>query len=244
MIILERHSINYGDRKIEFTILRKKVKNLNLNIRPDMTISVSACEEVPIDTIKRFVKNKAPWILKNLNYFRDVQPESISKKNYISGETFKYLGKQYRLKVEESVEKESVTYYQGFICLTIRDKSNVKRKEKLINEWYREKAIKNFEDSLKRIYPLVEKYVSSKPEIQIREMKSRWGSCIIEKNKILLNLELIKAPKFCIDYVVLHELIHFRFNKHNTEFYDFMTVLMPDWKQRKAILDEEIIRQV
>jgi len=75
-------------------------------------------------------------------------------------------------------------------------------------------------------------------------MKARWGSCLKEKNIILLNSELIKAPKFCIDYVILHELIHFKYRNHDAEFYDFMTSLMPDWKQRKEILDEEVVRQL
>jgi predicted metal-dependent hydrolase len=91
---------------------------------------------------------------------------------------------------------------------------------------------------------MVEKYGIKKPEIQIRNMKSRWGSCIKDKNIILLNSELIKAPKFCIDYVVLHELIHFKRRNHDGNFYNFMTSLMPDWKQRKEILDEEIVREV
>lgn len=75
-------------------------------------------------------------------------------------------------------------------------------------------------------------------------MKARWGSCIPEKQLILLNSELIKAPKLCIDYVVLHELIHFKYRNHDSNFYDFMTSLMPDWKQRKKILDDQVVREL
>lgn len=92
------------------------------------------------------------------------------------------------------------------------------------------------------MYSSVEKYGIEKPEILIRTMRARWGSCTPEKKSILLNSELIKAPKFCIDYVVLHELIHFKYRNHDNDFYDFMTSLMPDWKQRKEILDEEVVR--
>jgi len=75
-------------------------------------------------------------------------------------------------------------------------------------------------------------------------MKARWGSCITDKRLILINSELIKAPKYCIDYVILHELLHFKYRNHDAEFYNFMTSLMPDWKQRKEILDEEVVRDL
>jgi len=241
---MEKHMIKYSDKIIKFELHRKEVKNINLNVKPDMTIVVSANEKVPLDFILKFVKGKAPWILKNVNYFKDVQPENISTKDYVSGESFKYLGKQYRLKVEEMGKSEFVKYYQGFIYIYVKDKNNYKRKEKLLNDWFREKAEKNFIQSLERIYPIVEKYGVKKPQIHIRTMKARWGSCIKDKNIILLNYELIKAPKFCIDYVVLHELIHFKYKNHDGTFYNFMTSVMPDWKQRKEILDEEVVREL
>ena len=105
---MEKHSITYGDKIIEFEIHRKNVKNLNLSVKPDMTIVVSANGKVPIEVILKFVKSKASWIKKNISFFKDVQPEQSSQKEYISGESFKYLGKQYRLKVIETEKEESV----------------------------------------------------------------------------------------------------------------------------------------
>lgn len=241
---MEKHSITYSGKTIEFELHRKNVKNINLNVRPDMNIVISANEKVPMEFILNFVKGKAPWILKNVNYFRDVQPEHTTKKAYISGETFKYLGKQYRLKVEEVADNEGVKYFQGFIYLKVKDKQNYNRKEKLLHDWFRAKAELNFKASLNRVYPIIEKYGINRPDIQIRTMKARWGSCIHDKNIIILNYELIKAPKFCIDYVVLHELIHFKYRNHDANFYAFLTALMADWKQRKGILDEEVVREL
>ncbi|MFZ3171809.1 MAG: SprT family zinc-dependent metalloprotease [Carboxydocellales bacterium] len=243
---MEKHTITYSGRTIEFELQRKKVKNINLNVKPDMTIVVSANEQVPLNFILDFMKGKAPWILKNVSFFKAVQPEYTSRKDYVSGETFKYLGKQYRLKVEEvdTDGADGVRYYHGFIVLHVKDKQNYNRKEKLLNSWFREKAELNFKESLERVYPMMEKYGIKRPEIQIRTMKARWGSCLKDRNIIMLNYELIKAPKFCIDYVVLHELIHFKFRNHDEEFYNFMTSLMPDWKQRKEILDEEVVREL
>ncbi|KPU27638.1 hypothetical protein TR13x_03670 [Caloranaerobacter sp. TR13] len=243
---MEKHSITYNRKTIEFELYRKKVKNINLNVRPDLSIVVSANENVPLEFILNFVKDKAPWILKNISYFKNVQSENTIKKDYVSGESFKYLGKQYRLKVEEVNEREyeGVKYFQGFIYLYVKDKNNYSRKERLLNDWFREKAKLNFKESLDRVYKVIEKYGIKKPDIQIRTMKARWGSCIRDKNIIILNYELIKAPKFCIDYVVLHELIHFKYKNHDADFYAFLTALMPDWKQRKEILDEEVVREL
>lgn len=240
---MEKHAVKYGERIIEFELERKKVKNINLKVKPDMKVVVSANSKVPLEYIMNFVRQKAPWIIKNIGYFKAVQSENKTIKEYVSGESFKYLGKQYRLKVEESSD-ESVRYYHGFIELRLKDKKDTIRKKKLIDKWYKEKAVLNFSESLKRMYPLVEKYGIQYPEIQIRTMKARWGSCLAGKNTIMLNHELIKAPKFCIDYVVLHELVHFKHRNHDAEFYDFVTSLMPDWKQRKEILDEEVVREL
>lgn len=241
---MEKYSIIYGNKIIEFEVQRKTVRNINLNVKPDMTVVVSVSDAVPEDYILEFVKSKAPWIIKNVCYFKEVQPEHTVDKLYLSGESFKYFGKQYRLKVQETEASEGVKYYKGYIYLRINDKNDYKRKEKLVNDWYRGKAHEKFSESLNRMYMFVEKYGIERPEIQIRTMKARWGSCIAEKHSILLNGDLIKAPKLCIDYVVLHELIHFIYRNHDADFYDFMTSLMPDWKQRKAILDEEIVREL
>lgn len=241
MIQMEKHSIQYGKRTIEFEVERKNIKNINLNVRPDMKVVVSANPKVPEAYLIDFVRGKAAWIVKNIGYFQDVQPEQMTGKEYVSGESFKYLGKQYRLRVIEE-EEEAVRYFQGFIELRVKDRKSKARKETLLNDWFRSKASLNFRDSLNRVYPLVQKYGVKMPEIQIRTMKARWGSCIRDKNIILLNSELIKAPKFCIDYVLLHELLHFRHRNHDTEFYNLLTTLMPDWKQRKEILDEEVVR--
>ncbi|MED4867307.1 SprT family zinc-dependent metalloprotease [Heyndrickxia faecalis] len=240
---MEKHQIEYANKIIDFVVKRKKVKNVNLNIKPDMTIEVTANDRVPLDFICDFVKTKGVWILKNVKTFQDIQPYRQSEREYVSGETFKYLGKQYRLRVMQE-EEEKVKYFRGFIYLYVKDTENVNRKAKLIDEWYREKAQKTFHESLAKMFPLVQKYGVDKPNMDLRSMKARWGSALTEKNTILLNTDLIKAPKYCIDYVVLHELIHFKYNDHSDNFYKMLYSLMPDWEKRKAILDEEVVKDL
>jgi hypothetical protein len=240
---MEIHQVEFGGKVISFVLLRKSVKNINLHIKPDMTVMVSANENVPLDSVIGFVRQKAAWILKNLKFFEDVQPEVRRVKEYVSGESFKYLGKQYRLRVEES-EVERVKDDRGLIYLFVKDKQDSNRKKKLFEEWMRSRAEEVFNESLDKMYTIVQKYNVRKPKMMIRTMKARWGSCLSDSHAILLNSELIKAPKYCIDYVVLHELIHFLYKNHDHQFYSFLSALMPDWKQRKAILDEEVVREL
>lgn len=240
---MTKHVVNYGDKKIYFDLKRKNVKNINLSIRPDMSVGVSANDNVPLECIKDFVKDKVPWILKNIDYFKRFEPEIKPTREFVSGESIKYLGKQYRLRVRES-EEETVKYFRGFIYLYVKDPNDFKKKEKLFNIWLEEKAYFHFNESLGRMFELIKNYEIPKPELKIREMKARWGSCHRKDKVILLNSDLIKAPKYCIDYVVLHELIHFKYKNHDAHFYTFLTSLMPDWEKRKEILDEEIIKEL
>lgn len=240
---MEKYTVFYNGEAIEFELHRKKVKNINLNTRPNLTVMVSANDNVPLDSIKDFVKEKASWILKNLSVFRATQTEHDTQKEYVSGESLRYLGKQLRLRVETS-EEENVQYVRGFLFLFVKDKDNYVRKKRLINIWYRKRAEIIFQESLDKIFSLVEKYDIRKPQVIFRAMKARWGSCIKDRGVIILNFELIKAPKYCIEYVILHELLHFKYRLHSPYFYDMLTVLMPDWKDRKKILDEEIVRDL
>jgi hypothetical protein len=241
---MERYTIEYANKMIDFVVKRKKVKNVNLHVKPDMTIEVTANERVPIEFITDFVKAKGSWILKHVGNFKDVQSIKQSEREYVSGESFKYLGKQYRLRVQEALEEELVKYFRGFIYLYVKDTNNFNKKAKLMDEWYRDRAKIIFNESLEKMYPLIQKYGVEKPNIDVRLMKARWGSALIDNNTILLNSELIKAPKYCIDYVVLHELIHFKYNNHSEKFYQMLFTLMPDWEKRKLILDEEIVREI
>lgn len=116
---MEKHQIEYANKIIDFVVKRKKVKNVNLNIKPDMTIEVTANDRVPLDFICDFVKTKGAWILKNVKTFKDVQPYRQSEREYVSGETFKYLGKQYRLRVMQE-EEEKVKYFRGLSIFTLK----------------------------------------------------------------------------------------------------------------------------
>ena len=156
----------------------------------------------------------------------------MPERKYVSGETHLYLGRQYILKVIEANINE-VRYKGRFIEVHTKDKTKTKQ---LVRKWYKEKAKQKFAEIAEPIIQLFKKYNVEPQEIYIQEMATRWGSCT-EKGKILLNPELIKAPKACIEYVIIHELCHLIHHNHTQKFLDLQSKEMPDWQKWKNKLE-------
>ncbi|WP_299798007.1 SprT family zinc-dependent metalloprotease [uncultured Maribacter sp.] len=224
-------SIQFGSKQIDFQIEYSERKTLGITVSPDMDVLVKAPNDSTISKIEEKLKKKAPWIIKQQSFFLTYHPKT-TKRNYISGETHLYLGRQYLLKVEEN-EKESVKLKGKFIEVKTHDKARVKQ---LVNNWYLKHARSKFHATA---LPLIEKFKKYKVEpssIVLREMPTRWGSCT-PKGKIILNPELIKAPKGCIEYVITHELCHLIHHDHTKRFMDLQTKEMKDWKKWKTKLE-------
>lgn len=242
---METHKLEVGKGQvIEFELIRKDVININLTVRPDFSITVSANPNVSLEKIYEFIDSKSSWIQKRIGRFSQTKKDNDVKHEYMSGESYKYLGKQYRLELNLTTSIERVLLDEDKLKLFVRNKNKTTTKARLMDEWYRNQAKVIFNESLEKMYESIKDQVKTMPTIDFKIMKIRWGSCLRTKHMILLNLELIKAPKYCIDYVVLHELIHFVNKNHDSNFYELLTVLMPDWKQRKEILDQEIVLYV
>jgi len=224
-------SIQFGSKQIDFLIEYSDRKTLGITVTPDMDVLVKAPIDSSISKIEEKLKKKAPWIIKQQSFFLAYHPKTTERK-YISGETHLYLGRQYLLKVEED-DHESVKLKGKFIEVKTKDKSRVK---KLIDDWYLQHAKSKFNSTA---IPLIEKFKKYKVEpssIVLREMPTRWGSCT-PKGKIILNPELIKAPKGCIEYVIIHELCHLIHHDHTQKFIDLQTKEMKDWAKWKIKLE-------
>lgn len=220
--------------KENIQINKKKVKNVTLKVKRDGTIHLTVPEAATNEYIERVLDNKKEWIEVKLKHFKEnyYKPEV---KEMVSGESFKYLGKNYRLKVIEAQE-EGVRLYRGYIEIYVKDKSNFKRKEELLKKWYMDKAKNKFAELVCQYEEVVKENINS---IKVLTMKTRWGSCNIESRNINLNLELIKKPRYCIEYVILHELAHLKYHDHSKSFWEYMSVHMPNWKWRKDKLEEK-----
>jgi len=211
-------------------IVRKDVKNITLKVRPNGEAILTTPKAASDEHIKFIIEKRAKWIAKKRTFFASFK---TPQKEYVSGEDFKYLGRSYRLKVVQSKE-ERVKLQRGYLELFVKDKSDIKRKENLIYEWYYEKAMLYFFNILQEFNKIVKQDIKS---VKIRQMKTRWGSCNPYKSYINLNIELIKKPRACIEYVVFHELVHLLYPDHSKNFYDYLTLYMPDWQKRKEILE-------
>lgn len=233
-------TIIYNDKQIKYTLEIKKVKNVNLRIKDDGKIFVSANENVPFTFIDDFILKQGKFILNTLNKFNQLNIYKNNDKQYISGETFYILGKNIRLKVIESTE-EKIFNDTIFLYIYTKNALDFNKKKKIVDNYIKNIAYNTFLDITKQLYLKFRKYNINMPTIEVRSMKKRWGSCIPSKNKINLNTLLIQAPKNCIEYVILHEFCHFIHPNHSKNFYNFLTIMMPDWKERKAILENKVI---
>ena len=211
-------------------IVRKDVKNITLKVRPNGEAILTTPKAASDEHIKFIIKKRAKWIAKKREFFASFK---TPQKEYVSGEDFRYLGRSYRLKVVQSKE-ERVKLQRGYLELFVKDKSDLMRKENLVYEWYYEKATLYFFNILQEFNKIVKQDIKS---VKIRQMKTRWGSCNPYKSYINLNIELIKKPRACIEYVVFHELVHLLHPDHSKKFYDYLTLYMPDWQKRKEILE-------
>jgi predicted metal-dependent hydrolase len=156
----------------------------------------------------------------------------VVTKELVSGESFAYLGRNYRLKIIEA-EIESVTICDEYLHININDKSDYNKKLKLIDAWYKKQAEHHFLLIMDKYLKIVKKEVN---KISIKQMKTRWGSCNPKKAYINLNLELIKKHPSAIEYVILHEIAHLEHYNHDRNFYNYVASYMPDWQLRRSKL--------
>jgi len=225
-------SIQFGSKKITFQLFRSERKTLGISVNPEMQVVVKAPNEAEYQTIIKKLRGKAPWILKQQRYFLSFHPRSKPLK-YISGETILYLGKQYRLKILKA-STESVKLKGAYLIVTTNNESKVKT---LVLDWYAKKANIKFNEIAPPLINKFQKYKVEPEALVIRKMKNRWGSCT-PKGKIILNPELIQAPKACIEYVIIHELCHLVHHDHTKRFFELQTKEMPSWEKWKEKLEK------
>lgn len=230
-----RAYIQYGSTRIDFQLMHSSRKTLGITVKPDLNVLVKAPVNTPIEKVKERLKKKASWIIKQQNYFQAFHPKTPPRK-YVSGETHLYLGRQYRLKIRNSLKPE-VKLKEGYINVFVNSHSGKEQVKKVLNDWYKERA----EIIFRKIYDDVGKEFSKRKILSdifiIRDMKKRWGSCTPGK-KIIVNTELIKAPKGCIEYVIVHEMCHLKYPNHSKAFYSLQSSFMPNWEFWKNKLEK------
>ena len=234
-------SVDYNGKAIQFTVVRKKVKNINMRVSANQGIVVSANKGVPIDYIKSFVFSKGDWIVSNIRSLqRKSQKASQRVGHIIDWGNTKILDEDHVIRFIPH-NRNNVVIENGFIHIYTKNPDDIAKNEQLFNKWLKGEATKIFKKSLDRVYPIAAIYNIPMPELHIRDMKTKWGTCAVNKKKVWLNLKLIHYPQGCIDYVIMHELSHFKATNHGKDFYLWLSKLMPDWKYWKLILKDDIL---
>lgn len=235
-------AITLNGREITYDLVRKPVKNINLRIRADCSVSISANKLVPTEVIDEFLRKKADYIITAIDEYSERLKYAVNEHNYVTGESFRYLGKELRLKLAQG--KNEVTADGVYLYLTVPDDNDREAKSKQIARWYDQRCRELFPQLIEELYPTFRKHGVTQPALILRDMSSRWGSCQPKRSIITLNKRLIEATRNCIEYVVMHEFIHFLHQNHSKKFYDLLSTLMPDWRERKNILESGEYLQV
>ena len=234
-----KEAIQFGSKTIDFRLEYSDRKSLGITVTPEMEVLVKAPVDATMEKVKEKIRKKAPWIIRQQSFFLSFQPKT-PKRNYVSGETHLYLGRQYRLKViseKLKVVNEEVKLRGPFLEVYT---CNLKKVKMLVDNWYLEKAKNLIKPLAQRLFEsFVEKNKVSLYtfNFSLRHMPTRWGSCT-PTGKIILNPELIKAPKGCIEYVIVHELCHLIHHDHTQKFIDLQTKEMKDWEKWKTKLEK------
>lgn len=231
------YTILLDGKEVQYHLERKKVKNINLRIKPNSSIYVSANNLISQEKIEKFLNEKSEFILKALEHYREIEKYAPKPKQYIDGEHFKICGHDLRLKVfkgaKNYVESDGV-----YIKLTVKDINDFELKQKSMDKWIKEQCVSTISMVCEAVYPKFQKYGVVFPELKFRRMISRWGSCQPKRGTLTFNISLIEAPMACIEYVVVHEFTHFLQPNHSKKFYTQLTMFMPDWAERKKLLEK------
>jgi predicted metal-dependent hydrolase len=231
------HVLVYGERRIPYLLRLSDRKRLRIIVKPDLSVTADAPSGFSEEEVRDAIQSKAPWIVRQLAELEDYHPLPRPHK-FVSGETFVYLGRQYRLKVETG-EKAPAKLRGRFLHVTVSNKTNSDLVRKVVNAWYRTRAEDVFRRYLDACMEVAVRHGINEPTLTIREMRTRWGSCTA-KGLVTLNLRLIHAPVHCIEYVVMHELCHLVHHDHSPKFFRLLTRCMPDWKKRRDILSRVV----
>ncbi len=218
---------------IEAILVRKKVKNVRVTILPpDGSVRVTAPKLYPEALIRAFLTDKADWIRTHSERIR--QSHADEPKEYASGEPVRLFGRTLPLLVLENQKKNGVMLDADRIILSLRGTPTKEKREAVLNAWLKERLLAEIEYYL----PLWSELTGLVPsEWTVRSMTSRWGSCNTRTKKITLNLQLVRYPAICLEYVILHELAHLRVCGHGPDFKAILDAFMPDWKARKKLLN-------
>jgi predicted metal-dependent hydrolase len=229
--------IKLGDIPVD--VVLKAIKNVHLSVHPPTgRVRIAAPKRMSIDTIRVFAISKLDWIKQQQTKLREQERET--PREYVDRESHYVWGKRYLLTVSESDEPPSVELKHSRMVLRMRPGKDERRRQALIEAWYREQIKQAVPLLLARWQPLMGVRVE---RFFVQRMKTKWGSCNHKARTIRLNTELAKKPAECLEYIVVHELVHLLEPTHNARFVALMDRFMPNWQFHRQVLNRLPVRQ-
>ncbi len=228
--------LHYGELKIPYKVffVQGRQQKIAIHVHPDGTVQIDAPPQAPLTEVKKAVSKRGRWLCNQLDRARQ-QYANVLPREYVSGESYLYLGRRYVLKIRKNEHQQPVVKLrQGQLQVAASNTSHEVIKEQLWG-WYRNHAIKLFDRRLENICVNLS-WIKTKPEWKLLKMRKQWGSCS-PKGTLNLNPHLVKAPIRCVDYVLLHELCHLKIHNHSPQFYRLLFKHMPEWEAAKTQLD-------
>ena len=225
---------------LDYILERKQVKNINLRVKPDLSVRVSAPPGCPAERVDAFVLSLAPRIRSAQARIVQRRQNSPPERTCRAGELLLILGEPFRLEICPG--PPAVRQRDGVLLVTLPHPEDQEARQRLIRNYVRERSRSVFGEIVGATLPLLAPWGVPMPKLRVRSMKTRWGSCSPGRGAITLNTQLLAMPRSCIAYVALHELCHFVHPNHSGAFYALLSSLMPDWRERKQLL-EALARQ-
>jgi hypothetical protein len=230
-------TLTWGTDRIHYEVrFLASRQTLAIEVHPDSRVLVRAPVGCPDALIAERVQKRAAWISRQLAEFERYRPRTPARQ-YVNGESHLYLGRQYRLKVQQG-EAAGVKVARGRLLVTLPGEPQPERIKALLHRWYLDRARLVFGEVLDaslRHFKSIEQ-----PRLIVRAMQSRWGS-LSRAGTMTLNVNLVRAPRPCIEYVVIHELCHTRHRHHDAHFFKLLGQVLPDWEQRKRRLEAALL---
>jgi predicted metal-dependent hydrolase len=228
--------LTYGDERIPYQVAYddNRTSRVAIHVNPDGSVSVDAPKGFDDNSIKSAVQKRAKWVINHVTQAKE-RFAHVRPKEYVSGEQVLYLGRRYMLKVIPVDSKPSPARLIGNRLEVQTQSGDLNDIKGRIRAWYRVKGRDYIERRINTVArPLP--WVSSPPPFRFSQMSRQWGSCSAN-GEIALNPNLIKAPRRCIDYVILHEVAHLKHHHHGPDFWRLIDVYCPNWKETKSVLD-------
>jgi len=233
---LKMSRIQLGDIAVD--VVLKDIKNVHLSVYPPTgRVRISAPRRMSIDTIRVFAISKMDWIKKQQTKVQEQERET--PRDYVDRESHSIWGKRYLLTVFESDEPPSIELRHSHILLRVRPRTDRHKRQGLVEAWYREQLKKAVPPLLTRWQPVLGVRVE---RVFMQRMKTKWGSCNHEVHTIRLNTELAKKPPSCLEFVLVHEMVHLLERHHNDRFRVYMDEFMPQWRLHKDELNRSPLR--